>query len=88
MLEILNFFPKNISNLILENLTEYQDKLEEIRVRVNNPIILKLTNTEIIIPYKISSEEIIRILQIACDNSIYAYQSQICKRIHNNKRWT
>lgn len=84
MLEILNFFPKNILNLINEKLEI--DSLEEIRIRVNNPIILKFIDKEIIIPYIVSSEETIRILQIACDNSIYAYQNQICKRIYNNKR--
>lgn len=87
MLEVLDFFPKNISNIISQNLKK-EDILEEIHIRVNNPIILKFTSKEVVIPYNVSTEEILRILQIVCDNSIYAYQNQICKRIYNYKRRT
>ena len=43
----------------------------------HNYIILKLNNEEKIIKYKVSSEEIINILQLICENSIYSYQKQI-----------
>lgn len=52
--------------------------LEEIRIRVNRPIILKIGQAETIIEYKTSTEEILEILQHICDNSIYSYQNQIC----------
>ncbi len=52
--------------------------LEEIRIRVNRPIILKIGQAETIIEYKVSTEEILEILQHICDNSIYSYQNQIC----------
>ena len=54
------------------------DKLEEIRIRANNPVILKIGATDIVLKYKTNSEEIINILQVFCNNSIYTYQNQIC----------
>lgn len=52
--------------------------LEEIRVRVNKKICLKLGQVERIIEYIPTSEDILEILQQVCDNSIYSYQNQIC----------
>lgn len=82
MIDVLNFLPNRVSNLISSyNLEE----LEEIRIRVNRPVILKLTSKEIVIDYNIKQEEILKILQFICDNSIYTYQNQICNRIYHNK---
>lgn len=82
MLEILKIFPNYIRDLISEfDLKE----LEEIRLRVGKQIILKFTSREIIINYILSQEEILKILQIICDNSIYSFQNQICSRIHHNQ---
>lgn len=92
MLSILKNFPNEISNKIKE--FGLKD-IEEIRIRVNKPCILKFLSREIIIDYKISQEEIIRILQSLCDNSIYSYQNQICNgyitiegghRVRHNRR--
>ena len=54
------------------------EKLEEIRIRANNPVILKMGGTDIVLKYKANSEEILNMLQIFCGNSIYTYQNQIC----------
>ena len=54
------------------------EKVEEIRLRVNRPIILKMGQNEIILKYKTSQEEIVNVLQNFCSNSIYTYQNQIC----------
>lgn len=81
VIDILNYLPDKISNLISNyNLEE----LEEIRIRVNRPVILKFTSKEIVINYNVKQEEILKILQFICDNSIYTYQNQICNRIYNN----
>lgn len=88
MNEILNFFPKNIFNTLYEKIGKNFNELEEIRLRVNKPIILKFSNKETIVPYDINNEEILNILQRICDNSIYSYQNQICNRIHYSKRWS
>jgi len=75
MLDILNFFPNKIADLIKRN---FSDNLEEIRIRANQPIILKLSARELVLSYRPNQEEILEILQRLCDNSIYSYQNQIC----------
>ena len=74
-MKFLNYFPLKIK----EKLEDYiNDKLEEIRFRVGQPIILKYENKEIVIKYIVTTEEILQIMQMICDNSIYSYQNQIC----------
>lgn len=75
--EVLEYFPCNIQNKI----TEYGNKLdslEEIRVRANRNILLKIGQDELKVDYLINNNEILEILQRICDNSIYTYQNQIC----------
>lgn len=88
---ILKCFPiriaKRIEDYILsENIN--LNLLEEIRIRVNRPIILKIAKEEKKIEHIITSEQILEILQHICDNSIYSYQNQICNRIYNIIWWT
>lgn len=54
------------------------EKIEEIRIRVDKPVILKMGINEIILKYKVNTDEILNILQSFCSNSIYTYQNQIC----------
>lgn len=54
------------------------EKIEEIRIRVNKPVILKCGLNEIILKYRVNTDEILNILQSFCSNSIYTYQNQIC----------
>lgn len=78
-MEILEYFPIEIGQLIQNNINEFELKeLEEIRIRVSKPIILKLTNKEKIINYKVNSQEILKILENITENSLYSYQKQIC----------
>lgn len=72
---ILKCLPTQLAKLILEHNIQ---KLEEIRIRVNKPVILKLGQVEIVLNYTITTNEIIGILQNICNNSIYTYQNQIC----------
>ena len=88
---ILRCFPIRVSKKIDEYILSENiniNLLEEIRLRVNRPILLKIGPFEEKIDYVISQEEIIEILQHICDNSIYSYQNQICNRIYNDARWT
>lgn len=71
--EVLKYFPRKISNLICEKIND----AEEIRVRQAKPIIIKKSDTSIVIEYNVSSEEIIDCLQRICEYSIYSYQNQI-----------
>ena len=73
--EVLEYFPYDIKSVVQEyNLED----LEEIRLRSNRNILLKIGQEEYKVEYIVSTEEILEILQCICDNSIYTYQSQIC----------
>lgn len=74
---ILNYFPDKLQRKIAEEILDKMEEIEEIRIRVNRPIILKFINNEKIIKYSISTEEILTTLQLICENSIYSYQHQI-----------
>ena len=76
-MEILKYFPMRIREKISNKLGQEYDNLEEIRIRVNCPIILLFNNREEIIEDKITNEDTKEILQYVCENSIYAYQNEI-----------
>lgn len=79
---IFKYFPQNIAFLLEEyfkkNDTNMYIALEEIRLRVNKPIILKFNQTEKLFDYHVTTEDILETLRIICENSIYSYQNQIC----------
>lgn len=81
--DILNYFPKEISNILSEYLKiDTEEKLkavEEIRLRVGQPLILKFNKREEIFKYNILQEDILKTMQKVCDNSIYSFQNQICE---------
>lgn len=82
MLGIFCYFSENISqflkNFFKGQPQEMLNKLEEIRIRSNGTIALKFINHQEILRNKISYDDIIKTLQIMCDNSIYSYQNEIC----------
>ncbi len=82
MLGILNYFSKNISQILKENFEaqteEKMNTLEEIRIRSNGVIALKFMDKQEIIKKRILYEDILQTIQIMCDNSIYSYQNEIC----------
>lgn len=80
--ELYRYFPSNIYNLLkstaIQN-SKIEQELQEIRIRVNKPIILKLRKLEVVIEYEISQTEILKIVEKLCNNSIYAYKNQMCE---------
>lgn len=75
---ISRYFPKKVQELIKNNINDEElEMLEEIRVRNNLPLILKIGQAEKVIDYKITTEDINYIFQKICENSIYSYQKQI-----------
>lgn len=74
---ILKYFPEKIEKKLSEEMVDKLDDLEEIRLRTKRPIILKCKESDKMVPYTVSSEEILACLQIICENSIYTYQNQI-----------
>lgn len=77
-MQILNFFPIHIIKVLEKYLFDVENKLEEIRLRVGQPIILKFLNDDVIVDYKVTSNDLLEILEKLCENSIYSYQNQIC----------
>ena len=75
---IIEYFSKNIKNALLEEeFLNIHSAVEEIRLRVNRPIILKTNSTNKILKYIVRIEDILETLEKVCENSIYAYQNQI-----------
>lgn len=71
---ILRVLPNVINSKVdLKRINE----LQEIRIRVGRKTILKYNNEEII-NYIPTQKEILSIVQMLCENSIYSYQSQMC----------
>lgn len=77
MKKIIEYFPDKLQNILIEKIKANEDKLEEIRIRNQRPIILKFNSEEVVVEYIVNSEEIKSILQLICENSIYSYQKQI-----------
>lgn len=76
MRNIFEYFPNSIKNVLYKEIAE-EIYLEEIRFRAGKPIVLKINSKDKIINYIVSSEELLKILQLVCENSIYSYQHQI-----------
>lgn len=78
-MEILSYFSSKIQEKLKGEIENYPLSISEIRIRTNCPIILKIGQDEKIIMYKPSCEEVSETLNYVCNNSIYAYQSQMCE---------
>ena len=80
--KISKYFPieiyKVLKNAIIQNpYAKIEENLQEIRIRINRPILLKLKNIDILIEYIVTENVIMQIVERICENSIYAYKNQI-----------
>ena len=74
---IFKCFPVNLIKEI-ESIDNFKCMaIEEIRIRLNLPVILNIGENEIVINHIINREEINYIIQRICDNYLYSYQTQI-----------
>lgn len=75
----------NKLNDICELKTEAQkapnntELVEEIRLRSNKPLILKIGQETIVMEYIITQQELLQTFDKICENSIYSYKRQICE---------
>ncbi|MBO4293794.1 MAG: stage III sporulation protein AA [Clostridia bacterium] len=79
---ILSSLPRQISGEILQIFSTYPNlinDLNEIRIRVRKPVILRQRNSDIVLQHIVTCEDILHILERFCENSIYAYKNQICE---------
>ncbi|MGN0408035.1 MAG: stage III sporulation protein AA [Bacteroides sp.] len=77
MLEISRVLSQNIRNTLLMQNFSY-DKLEEIRLRSNMPLIVRYDNSEVMINKCIlSSDDIHETLELISNHSLYAYEDDV-----------
>lgn len=77
-MEILNYLSNNIANVLKdENIINKMEEIEEIRLRVNQNIILKLSSEEVVITYQVTIRDLLETLEKVTENSIYTYENQI-----------
>ena len=79
---ILKYFPIELRNAVLLSNDINLDKVTEIRIRVNRPVILREKAMEYIVKrnnveYLITKEIVSRIFESICGNSVYAFEEEI-----------
>lgn len=77
MVSITKYFSENIKQVLKNILQKENNDLEEIRLRVNKPIILKYNMYDKVLNYMVTTEDILETVEHICESSIYAYQKQI-----------
>jgi stage III sporulation protein AA len=73
--EILKVLPIKISNEVKEFLLK--DSIQEIRIKVNKPIIINLANKEVVLNIITTLDDIKQILVRISNYSLYAYEEEI-----------
>ena len=74
--DVMEYLPIDIKEEIAK-LKEEQEKIEEIRVRVNQNLSLKIGQEMMCISHKITKQEIEEIFENICEKSVYSYTKQI-----------
>lgn len=86
--QVLKYIPDKISSIILENIKTIQkDTIEEIRFRVNKPLVCHfysenfkdLLKNSIKIPYVTNKNDIEDIFRMICENSVYRHTKEVCE---------
>ena len=79
---VLNYIPNQIRKIILdiyeEEKNSNKNQIEEIRLRSNKPLCLKIGQETKILEYTISQQEVLQAFEKICENSVYSYRRQIC----------
>lgn len=87
-IDILHIFPENLKKYFVQ-CNDISDKLQEIRIRVGNPVIVETSEGEFFITkdgklendntfsWKTTYKEVTELLNYICDYSMYAYDDEI-----------
>lgn len=73
--EILSILPQKIQKLVMT--VERLNRLQEIRMKINRPIILCVDNEERIIDYNATQEDLKTVMQRISNYSLYAFEEEI-----------
>lgn len=76
---VLEYLSGSLKSEIQKYLFQDFENVEEIRIRVNRPIAIKLTNEIKILEHIVTVQEILETFQKVCENSVYSYKKQICE---------
>ena len=79
---ILEYLSENIKIEIekyLGQANKEEQIIEEIRLRANRKMAVKISNRNIILEHIVTIEEMLETFQKVCEHSIYSYQKQICE---------
>ncbi len=76
MEEILDYLTSRVRSKVEKYLNE---NIEEIRLRAQRPIALKIANENKTIDYIVTMQDLLETFQKICEHSIYSYQKQICE---------
>jgi stage III sporulation protein AA len=81
---VLKYLSFNVKEEILKKIYDWKIQernlnIEEIRVRVQKPVGLKIGQENIILDYIANEKDILESFQKICENSVYSYRKQICE---------
>lgn len=81
ILEVPLDSPKNKNNTFSSNFHSPLNSLaiEEIRLRTNRPLSLKIGQDIIMLDYMVNQQEVLQAFEKVCENSVYSYKRQICE---------
>lgn len=86
MEEVLKYMSLNIRKCIFNFIKENEEKnieikkyVQEIRIRNNRKITLKIENDMQILDYIVNTEDILETFEKICENSVYSYKKEICE---------
>ena len=75
---VLEYLPTTIRDKMEPALNVPNLSIEEIRLRSNKPLMLKIGQGTEIIDYIVKQQEILQAFERVCENSVYSYRRQIC----------
>ena len=76
---VLEYMSRSLKNYILQYISTNNEEIEEIRIRVNKPIVIKTASTNKILEHVVTVEEMRETFERICENSVYSYKKQICE---------
>lgn len=80
--QVLQYFPLEIYLQITKFIEENEklaDNIQEIRIRTDKPLTIRLDSSNRILKHKVTQEETLRTFEKICEGSIYSYKKQICE---------
>ena len=78
--DVMEYLPENIKaeiKIYLEKQKEAENKIEEIRIRINQKIAIKIGQDIEVIGNKVTTNELNETFENICEKSIYSYTKQI-----------